>query len=586
MAKRPDGDTAEPIEAGDEVANALPLFEWDGGRYTTTPVPFSPHGDPAQVVVPRRFQERKEGFRSAWVATVFNLNFAPTNGPERFVEQYRAVLDTFASYNMNAVLFQIRPEQDAWYPSALGNSWSKYLTPSRVQGTDPGFDPLEIMVQMTHEAGMEYHAWFNPYRVASTKTSMLSQADAASVRAVGYTMEELSASDAQKQIKIYREAGLLVPGNFAAEHPEWVLKHDQKLFLNPGVQEVQCHIVATIAEVCRNYRVDAVHFDDYFYPRGFASANTDPLTASDGAQFAENGEGFPHTPQGLDDWRRSNTDALVHAVHSEISAHNAREGSSVQFGISPAAIWNSVADDPKGSHTPAGSDSSYLDLYCDTYKWIKNEWLDYVIPQLYSSFAQESSPYATLARWWNAVAKGTRVQVYVGQAMYRVGTEMPEWSNPEEIPNQIRFNQTLSSVAGESFYSYGEIVRSEDNPVLAKTQEIVKEYWDCVSLVPAKIWLSHGVASPTHAVCDGSVLRWKSGDPATTQFFVVYKGEGAPDDICRDPRNIVGRVYADGKRDFAIPVTAFRGTDDASCLKYIVTAVNAAGVESEPCHAQ
>ena len=36
---------------------------------------------------------------------------------------------------------------------------------------DPGWDPVEWMIEVTHEAGLEYHAWFNPYRTSVTSLS-------------------------------------------------------------------------------------------------------------------------------------------------------------------------------------------------------------------------------------------------------------------------------------------------------------------------------------------------------------------------------------------------------------------------------
>ena len=573
-----DDEPATESLANDERAVESPLYTWNGSKYTNTPVPYSPHGDPKQVMIPNVFKDVKEDFRSAWVATIFNLHFGQTSSQKEFIKQYEDVLANFAAYNMNAVIFQVRPEQDAFYPSKLGNPWSKYLTTAGKEGAAPAFNPLEVMVNMTHEAGMEYHAWFNPYRVTNTKVSLLSAHDKAAIEGAGYTVAQTAAATAQEQIKIYKEAGLLAAENFAVAHPEWVLKYDERLFLNPGVPQVKQHVIDTVAEVYEGYAVDAIHFDDYFYPSGFGAANADPKTAADAAQFAAYGQGFPNTRQGLNDWRRSNTDELVESIHTEISTHNTLHGASVQFGISPAGIWNHKANDPLGSFTPTGSNSSYLNLYCDTYKWIKNEWLDYVMPQIYWGFATAAAPYGSLARWWNDVAEGTRVQVYIGQALYRVGSNSVEWTNPQEIPNQLRFNQTLGSVLGTGFYSYNEIVSPAANSVLAKTQTTVKGYWDYAALVPAKDWLSQGVTAPENVIMKDGSLHWRSGDTDTTQFFIVYKGKGAPDDIYRDPRNIIARIYAGGELDFSKAVA----TSGGSSTQFVVTAVNAAGVESRP----
>ena len=572
------GGSAAAAAARD--AQEAPLYRWDGTGYTTQQVPYSPHGNSAPVMIPVDFEDVKHEFRSAWVATTYNLHFPQTSGQEAFTAQYAATLKNFAAYNMNAMLFQVRPEQDAWYPSKLGNPWSKYVTGPQ-EGVDPGFDPLEIMVSMTHEAGMEYHAWFNPYRVTNRSISALRPADIAAIEAAGFSLADLQAATPAEHVRIYAAAGLLAPDNFAVQHPDWVLSHGTRLFLNPGVPQVQQHIIDTVAEVFENYPVDAIHFDDYFYPSGFGAANSNPATAADGAQFKQFGQGFPNTTQGLNDWRRSNTDALVEGVHEAISTHNALHATSVQFGISPAGIWNHKGNDPLGSYTPTGSQSSYLQLYCDTYKWIKHEWLDYVMPQIYWGFATSAAPYGELARWWNSITEGTKVQIYVGQALYQVGEGAVEWSNPGEIPNQLRFNQTLSSVWGSGFYSYQQLLPARDNATLTRTQRIIKDYWSYTALVPPKEWLSHGVSAPRDVVLDDAALYWKSGDVDTSQFFIIYRGDGTPEQISSDPRNIVGRVYAGAEANLVQPLSEL-GAAPISNANYVVTATNAAGVESAP----
>lgn len=571
--------TAVAAPADEEVSEA-PLYTWNGSSYTDVPVPYSPHGNPAQVMIPTDFQDVKEDFRTAWVGTIFNLHFPKTSGQEEFVTKFQGVLDNLANYHMNAIIFQVRPEQDAWYPSELGNPWSKYLTPEGVEGTDPGFDPLAVMVEMAHQAGLEYHAWFNPYRVTNTKVSLLDAAGKQALEAAGYTLAEIAAGPAQLQVEAYVAAGLLDSTNFAAQHPEWVMKQDEKLFLNPGVPEVQQHIIDTMAEVATNYDIDAIHFDDYFYPNGFGAANLDPLTAADAAQFAEYGEGYPETTAGLEDWRRDNVTNLVRGVHEMLSAHNDLVGTSVQFGISPAGIWNHNAQDPLGSFTPTGSMSSYLRLYCDTYRWVKEELLDYVMPQIYWGFETGAAPYGELARWWNSIAEGTRVQVYVGHANYKVNASSLEWTNPMEIPNQLRFDQTLGSVKGEGFYSYNEILPSSDT-VLNETNEVIKEYWDYTALVPAKDWLSHGVSAPANLVVEDGLASWTSGDTTTSRFYIVYRGSGSDEEIIADAKNIVARIWAGEQENVSLPLDDLGGSlEDGERL--VVTTTNAAGVESAP----
>ena len=56
---------------------------------------------------------------------------------------------------MNAVVVQVRPMADAFYPSEYA-PWSEYLTGT--QGKSPGYDPLAFMVEEAHKRNLEFHA--------------------------------------------------------------------------------------------------------------------------------------------------------------------------------------------------------------------------------------------------------------------------------------------------------------------------------------------------------------------------------------------------------------------------------------------
>jgi uncharacterized lipoprotein YddW (UPF0748 family) len=46
---------------------------------------------------------------------------------------------------------------------------------------------------------------------------------------------------------------------------EWMIKYGGKYYYDPALPEVQNHLIAVVT-VVRNYDIDAIHFDDYFYP--------------------------------------------------------------------------------------------------------------------------------------------------------------------------------------------------------------------------------------------------------------------------------------------------------------------------------
>ncbi|HEU5032552.1 MAG TPA: family 10 glycosylhydrolase, partial [Spirillospora sp.] len=133
-----DGDRAGPVTAG-----ARP----------ECPKVAAPDGDgPARQV------------RGMWIATVGNTDWPTEPGQSAATQkkQFTRLLDTAKAMNMNAVFVQIRPDSDAFYPSPY-EPWSQWLTGT--QGKSPGYDVLDFMVKEAHARNLEFHAWFNPYRV-------------------------------------------------------------------------------------------------------------------------------------------------------------------------------------------------------------------------------------------------------------------------------------------------------------------------------------------------------------------------------------------------------------------------------------
>ena len=105
--------------------------------------------------------------RAAWVATVYNIDIrqqgsSSVESIESWKQEYIKILNTLEEFNMNTIIFQIRPMNDAFYESEL-NPWSQFFC--GFQGCDPGWDPLPWLIEETHKRGMEFHAWLNPYRV-------------------------------------------------------------------------------------------------------------------------------------------------------------------------------------------------------------------------------------------------------------------------------------------------------------------------------------------------------------------------------------------------------------------------------------
>lgn len=370
-----------------------------------------------EVSVPKNPVFRKDMFRGVWVATVENIDFQQTGGAEYFKREFIRVADNLKSIHATAVIFQVRPMNDAFYQSSL-NPWSKFMTGKEGKGFG-GFDPMKFMIDECHKRGMEFHAWLNPYRVAH-------------------------------KLKVSKESALngLSRDNYAKRHPDQVLEvrgndGNKLLILDPGRPEVRAHLLATVREILSKYDVDAIHFDDYFYPYA-GTGNADATT------FRK----FNPAKRPLDEWRRDNVNQMVSSVSELIGKMNASRKRKVRFGISPFGIWGNKKNIANGSMT-AGS-QSYFNQYADTRLWVRSGWVDYIAPQLYWTFGHNTAAYAHLADWWAGVVRGTKTKLYIGHSVAQLGNGK-EWSNSMEIYNQFRYNTMLNEISGSILYSYSKI---------------------------------------------------------------------------------------------------------------------------------
>lgn len=210
------------------------------------------------------------------------------------------------------------------------------------------------------------------------------------------------------------------------------------MYFNPGLPEARKHVVGVIMEVVNRYKIDGVHFDDYFYPYKIKDEDfPDSLTF-----LKLNG-----TFENRDEWRRHNVDLLIKEVHDSIKAVKP----FVQFGVSPFGVWRNQRTDANGSATKAGQ-TCYDDLYANILKWQKEKWVDYVIPQIYWSIGFEAADYQIIAKWWNENSYG--IPIYTGNAAYRIGNSTDNrWKEPDQLPKQIRLNRSLSNLHGSAFFS-------------------------------------------------------------------------------------------------------------------------------------
>lgn len=356
---------------------------------------------------------------AVWIATVSNLNWPSKPGlsSEQQRREALAILDRAKELGMNMVVFQVRPAADAFYPSQYF-PWSQYLTGA--QGKDPGYDPLRFWIDESHKRGMALHAWINPYRL-STKGGGGEKAD----------------------LSVFSK------DHPARKHPDWVIPYaDGKLYFNPGIPACRRHVVEAALEIVKEYNVDGLHIDDYFYPYPQKDA-----VFNDAQAFQE----FARPGADLDQWRRDNVNLMVKEIHDGVR----KIRPEAQFGISPFGIWRNKPTDPSGSETRGLQ--SYDAIYADTKFWIENGLIDYVVPQLYWPIGFEVADYAKLSQWWGRlVATNPQVKLYVGMAVHRVGgKEGTAWEGSEEIVRQVRSNRSNPAISGQFYFGWPSIAQDK-----------------------------------------------------------------------------------------------------------------------------
>lgn len=348
------------------------------------------------------FSQAKPEFRGVWVATVDNIDW-PSSGNFNTDSQkveFIKLLDMHQRNGMNAMIVQIRPCTDAFYPSQY-EPWSQWLTGVQGQPPSPYYDPLEFMIAETHKRNMVFHAWMNPYRaIFNVNTSTVSAT------------------------------------HITRLHPEWFITYGEKMYFDPGNKLAQQYVTAVVKDVVNRYKVDAIHFDDYFYPY--------PI---EGTAFKDD-DSFKLYGNGLSkqDWRRGNTDSIIAALSAVIKMENQK----CQFGISPFGVWRNQDRDPVNGSKTIGALTNYDDLYADILLWLKNGWIDYVAPQLYWEFGHKRAPYEVLLDWWNKHTYGKHC--YIGLGIYRANSNAA-WQDYMLLPRQIEALRNAPNIKGMIFFS-------------------------------------------------------------------------------------------------------------------------------------
>ena len=414
----------------------------------------------------------KREFRGAWIQAVNGQFMGMKEGEMK--PYLTTMLDELQKANVNAIIFQVRVEGDALYPSKY-EPWSRYLTGK--QGVSPGWDPLAFMIAESHKRNMELHAWINPYRARTKGTREVAP----------------------------NHKSQLTPANF--------IEYDNQLYFNPAQQENRDYICTIVKDILSRYDVDGLHIDDYFYPYP-----TKGKEFPDDSYY-EASSGF----SGKGDWRRDNVNRLIKQLHETVRSVKPW----LKFGVSPFGIYrNATADFPGGSAT--NGLQSYNDLYADVLLWINKGWVDYCIPQVYWEIGHKAADYEALVEWWAANA-GHR-PLFIGQDVNRtVRAADTNNSKRHQQPRKYDLQRAQKNIQGSCLWDAASAANN-----VGRYRDVLTQYYHRYpALMPKMSFIDKKAPKKVTGIraidtADGQMLVWlkpkdKKNDPMNSPWrYVVY----------------------------------------------------------------
>lgn len=465
--------------------------------------------------------------------------------PEACRRYLNQLIETLHQTGFNAIIFQVRPEGDAFYHSQY-EPWSRFMTGRQGKAPAQDWDPMAYVIEQCHSRGMEFHAWINPYRMYSSKNF----------------------------------TSALAPDHLYFKHPDWFVIYDEKLYLNPGMPESRTWIRNVVKDIVANYDIDALHMDDYFYPYPVGGYDFD-----DRAAFNAYGPGWNFNTSSradLGNFRRHCVNILIKSVNEDIKALKPW----VRFGISPFGIYRNQKSWAKGSAT--NGTQCYDDLYADVLRWAEEGWIDYVIPQVYWEIGHSAADYVTLCDWWAKHIPST-CQLYIGQDISRSldGKADPAQdlrSQNNNMTRKLRQAKSLKNVKGNCFwYAY----QVEDN--VYHVRDFLKESVFVNPALPPAYTELNGKAPSAVRSLDGALVRSEAGlglhltwkEPATqsnekrrARCYNVYRFKKGETVRTNTLKNLYRQVNVCELYDYDI--------SNSSKYTYVVTAVDYYNNESKP----
>lgn len=473
--------------------------------------------------------------RGVYIASVYNIDFPsrPDLSTTALKAELNDILDTAADAGLNTVYFQVRPTADALYDSDIFPVSETLFTNGKLS-----FDPLAYLIEQAHKRNIFVHAWVNPLRVTAGSAA-----------------------------KPKTDIASLPAGSPAAAHPEWTVAYaDGKLYFDAGYPEVRQLVADGVAEIVRNYNVDGILFDDYFYPYP-VSENGVTVGFDDSASYALYGGDMSRG-----DWRRQNINQMIELVHDTVKGIS----ENVRFGVAPFGIWQN--DDGKNGGSATRGLESYSAIYCDPVAWAKGGYIDYLAPQIYWRFSTTVAPYGELVRFWNRMLDGTGVDLVISHAAYNYD----EWTEPAgEMSEQVQFARSELTYRGSIFYGYDEIRRN----LHTLADELSAVYADSIIYTdPSPTGMGVQISSPAAGTYINAASTYLIGSsspdkPLTVNGTPVSRTRGGYFSLYVDLQKGENTfVFTQGEESYTYVI--FRGTAPADAAEKTVESTDVFALET------
>lgn len=353
-----------------------------------------------------------EEMRGVWISYIeLSMEKESDKSEEAFRKKFDKIAENSKGYGLNTLIVQVRPYGDALYKSEY-YPWSHILTGT--QGKNPGYDPLKIMCEISRKYGMQIHAWVNPYRVTLNET----------------------------------------PGELSYDNPYVKNKNlglttDSGIILDPSNKKARELITKGVVEIVKNYDIDGIQFDDYFYPEDIGDCDSKSYES----YISEVGE---KNSMNLDNWRLANVNMLIcetyRAIHSE--------SNYVVFGISPQ-----------------GNIDNNKKLYADVKSWCNcRGFVDYICPQIYFSTENPALTFENALESWSTLDYDENVKLYVGLAGYKAGTDDDEgtWADSNSIlADEYKILKSNEKAEGFMIYSYNSLISDDSREEMQNLRNLL-----------------------------------------------------------------------------------------------------------------